>query len=183
MRIRIASVQFWANAGTLPAELDLVLQYPAASIGRLETTRVEWAGIRQAAVAAAGGELRFQDAMVVLEDRVGQDLRSPEFEPLETAVRRLDACGLALAAKHLLTTSKEARCETGKAEARHALELVVGRVERLYAAELAFLRSGQRLSGSDLDKRGRDALRRYLALGNGVLLNPYKGPGKCPWIL
>lgn len=165
MRIRITSAQFWANAGTLPATLDLRVQYPAAGIGRLETTRVEWAGIRQAVVAAAGGELRFQDAAVVLEDHVGRGLKCPEFEPLETAVRRLDACGLALAAKHLLATRQEARRESGKSEAQYALGLVAARAESLYGVELGLLRSGQRLSGSELSKRDRDALRRYLALG------------------
>lgn len=165
MRIRITSAQFWANAGTLPATLDLRVQYPAQAVGRLETDRFDWAQHRPVVVAACGGELAFLDASVVMQDRIGQILSCPEYEHPREGVRRLDLCGMALAASRLLSELGEAKRQVLRDEAVEALVLINDRMERLYAAELSVVRDGGRLTGSDLSPRDRAALRRYVALG------------------
>lgn len=165
MRIRITSAQFWANAGTLPDTLDLRVQYPAHHLGRLETDRFDWAVLRPVVVAACGGELAFLDASVVMQDRIGQILCSPEHEHPREGVRRLDLCGLALAASRLLSELDFAKRQVLRDEAVEALALINDRMERLYAAELSVVRDGGRLTGSDLSPRDRAALRRYVALG------------------
>lgn len=165
MRIRITSAHFWANTGDMPAALDLVLQYPARHVGRLETDRFDWAVLRPVVVAACGGELAFLDASVVMQDRVGQILCSPEHEHPREGVRRLDLCGMVLAASRLLSALGEAKRQVLRDEAVEALALIGDRMERLYAAELAVIRDGERLTGSDLSPRDRAALRRYVALG------------------
>lgn len=163
MRIIITSARFWANAGTLPATLDLFQPHPHQ--GRLEISRFDWTEVRSLLVAACGGEEEFQKAAKVVKDRVGEDLRAAEDEPLEAAIDRLDILGLALAAKHLTNTLNEATRTRDRAEADQARTLVVDRLESLAGEEIARLRARRPLTGSPLTERERGALRRYIAAG------------------
>ena len=163
MRIRITSAHFWANAGSLPATLDFF--QPHAHQGRLEVSRFDWEEVRPLLVATCGGEAAFKAAVTVVTDRVGADVKAAETESVETAVARLDVCGLALAAKHLTSSLKEATLVRERVDADRARSLVLDRLKSLAGWEISRLRAGETLAGSPLTPRDRNALRRFLAAG------------------